>query len=62
MYKNTSWEVSVDDKKEALPSVTLDDVKALYKELIEKSEGQVVVSGPFSKHPELKAQIFLLDF
>lgn len=58
MYKNTSWEVSVDDKKEALPSVTLDDVKALYKELIEKSEGQVVVSGPFSKHPELKAQIF----
>lgn len=58
MYKNTSWEVSVDDKKEALPSVTLDDVKALYKELIEKSEGQVVVSGPFSKNPELKNIIF----
>ena len=58
MYKNTSWEVTVDDKKEALPSVTLDDVKALYKELMEKSEGQVIVSGPFSKHPELKEVVF----
>lgn len=58
MYKNTSWEVTVDDKKEALPSVTLDDVKALYKELMEKSEGQVIVSGPFSKHPELKDVVF----
>ena len=58
MFKNTSREVSVDDKKSALSSVTLDDVKALYKDILEKSEGQVVVSGPFSKHPELKTMIF----
>lgn len=58
MYKNTLWEVTVDDKKEALPSVTLDDVKSLYKEIMDKSEGQVVVSGPFSKNPELKTMIF----
>ena len=58
MYKNTPMAITIDDKKESLASITLDDVKAFYNDLMKNSQGQIVVSGGFSKHPELKQQIF----
>ncbi len=42
----------------SLKDVTVDDLKAYYNEILTKSQGSVVVSGPFSKHPELKQQVF----
>ncbi len=58
IYKNTPMSVTINDKKESLASVTLDDVKAFYKDLMENSQGQIVVSGGFAKNPDLKNAIF----
>ncbi|MBQ8460400.1 insulinase family protein [bacterium] len=58
MYKNTALQFSAKDMLESLETVTLDDVKSFYKEIFEKSQGSVVVTGPFEKHPELKNEIF----
>ena len=49
---------SVQDKLNSLNEITYNDVISLYNELLTKSQGQITVTGPFSKHPELKQQIF----
>ena len=49
---------SVQDKLNSLNDITYNDVINLYNELLTKSQGQITVTGPFSKHPELKQQIF----
>lgn len=58
MYKGTPYSVTVDDKLKSLDDITLGDVKALYNEILNNSQGQVVASGAFSKNPELKQEIF----
>jgi len=58
IYKGTPQAFTNWDKLASLPSITLDDVKQYYNEIFQKGMGQVTVSGPFSKHPELKQQVF----
>jgi predicted Zn-dependent peptidase len=58
MYKNSPNQYSAKDKLESLDSITEKDVKDLYNEIFANAEGQVIVTGPFSKHPELKQEIF----
>ncbi len=58
IYKNTSLGSTNIDKLTSIPNITLDDVKALYTEIFSNSQGSVVVTGPFSKHPELRQKIF----
>jgi zinc protease len=58
MYKDLPLQFSPKDKLESLNNITIDDIKDFYKEIFEKAQGRIVVSGPFSKHPELKQQIF----
>lgn len=58
VYDGTPGMFSPKDKLESLETMTLDDVKKLYEEVFVKGQGQVVVSGPFSAHPELKQSVF----
>jgi len=58
IYKGTPLAITTDEKRESLSEITLDDVKALYNEIFANSQGAVVVSGPFSKNPELKQVVF----
>ncbi|MDE6138312.1 MAG: insulinase family protein, partial [Candidatus Gastranaerophilales bacterium] len=58
MYEGLPRGFNVQDKLKALENLTLDDVKTFYNDIFIKSQGQVVVSAPFSKNPELKQKIF----
>ena len=58
LYKGTPREFTPQDKLESLDSITLEDVKNLYSEFFKNGQGEVTVSAPFSKHPELKQEIF----
>ncbi|MCM1338604.1 MAG: insulinase family protein [Muribaculaceae bacterium] len=58
MYKGLPGQYNAKDKLASLDKITLDDVKNFYKEIFEQGQGTVVVSAPFSKHPELKQEIF----
>ncbi|MBO5435874.1 insulinase family protein, partial [bacterium] len=49
---------SKSDILSSIDNVTLDDVKALHKYIIENGQANVVVSAPFSKKPELKQILF----
>lgn len=58
LYKGTPREFTPQDKLESLNDITLEDVKNLYNEILTQGQGEVTVSAPFSKHPELKQEIF----
>ena len=58
MYSGTQLAYTTQDKLNSLNNITYNDVMQLYFELLTKSQAQIVVTGPFSKHPELKQKIF----
>ncbi len=58
MYKNTDLSVTNKEKIENIVDVTLDDVRQLYYEILSKAQGRIVVTGPFSKNPNLKQMVF----
>ena len=58
MYEGTQSAYTYKDKLDSLNSITYSDVFALYNEILTKGQGQIVVTAPFSKHPELKQMIF----
>ena len=41
-----------------LETLTLDDVKSLYSEIVKNSKGSISVAAPFDKKSELKTQLF----
>lgn len=47
-----------EDKLKSIDEIAFEDVQAFYNDIFVKSQGQVVVSGPFSKNPELKQKVF----
>ncbi len=49
---------TIDDKLNSLDNITLDDVKKLYKEIITKGQGQIVVTAPFAQKPQLSSAVF----
>ncbi len=58
MFEGTQGAYTYKDKLESLNNITYNDVIELYNEILSKGQGQIVVTGPFSKNPELKQVIF----
>lgn len=58
VYDGTPIAFTPEEKLQSLNDITLDDVKAFYKEIFEKSQGQAVITAPFSSNPELKQLVF----
>ena len=58
MFEGTQNAYTYKDKLDSLKDITYIDVLALYNEILTKSQGQIVVTAPFCKHPELKQMIF----
>lgn len=56
MLKNTGIDYTTEEKLKSLEGITLEDVKALYEEILANSQAQVVVTGKVSD--ELKQQVF----
>ena len=58
MYQGLPLMYTTKDYLKSLDNIKFEDVINFHKEILEKSQGQVVVTGPFSKKPELKQEIF----
>lgn len=58
MFKGQSYGTTNDDIFKSLDSINLDDIKGLYNYIISNSQGQIVISAPFSKNPMLKSEMF----
>lgn len=58
MYEGTPLAFTTKELLDSLYKINLDDVKNYYKEIFEKGQGKIVVTGAFDKRPELKEQIF----
>ena len=58
IFENTQNAYSNQDKLDSLKDISYNDILSLYNELLTKGQGQIVVTGPFKKHPELKQKIF----
>ena len=46
------------DKLESLDSISLDDIKQLYNEIMQNGQGKIVITAPFSQKPELSKIAF----
>lgn len=60
LYKGLPDGVSKEEMLKDLDILTLDDVKKLYSHLINNGKGEIVVSAPFDKKPELKIQFSII--
>jgi len=58
IFKGLPIGYSNQDTLNAIDDVTLDDVKNLYKFIIDNAQANIVVSAPFSRKPELKQVVF----
>lgn len=58
MYSGTPLEYSNKEKLDSLDHISLSDVVGLYSEIVNNAQAQVVVTGPFSKNPQLAQTIF----
>lgn len=58
MYKNTPQGTTVKENLENLSKLQYNDVINLFNQIMTQGQGQVSVTGPFSKHPELKQEVF----
>ena len=57
-YKGLPNGYTKDEILKDLETITLEDVKALYSELLKNGKGMVSVSAPFDRKPELKQEFF----
>lgn len=58
LFKDLPEGYTKEDILNDLKTLTLDDVKALYAEIIKDSKGVVTISAPFDKNPKLKEAVF----
>ena len=58
MFKGLPMQFSAKETLESLDKITLNDVLAFHKEILQNAQGSITVSAPFSKHHELKQDIF----
>lgn len=58
IYEGTPLGVTVKDKIEQLDSITLEDVKKYYNDILNNSKAKIVLTGPFDKNPQLKQEVF----
>ena len=58
LFKGLPEGYSKDEILSDLESLTLDDVKELYRNILSDGKGIISISAPFDKKPELKNQVF----
>lgn len=58
MFKGQLYGVTTEDMLKNIDNVKLDDVQGLYQYIMSNAKGQVAISAPFSKNPNLKNEIF----
>ncbi len=58
LYQGTAHEFTPKDILKSLDKITLDDVKNFHNDIFTNGQGIATITGPFSKQPELKQQVF----
>lgn len=58
MFKGQPYADSTQDILQSLDGITLADVQGLYQYIMNNAQGQIVMSGPFEKNPDLKKGMF----
>lgn len=58
MFKGQIYGTTTEDIDKNLDSINLDDVKGLYNYIMKNAQGQVAISAPFEKNPDLKSDMF----
>lgn len=58
MFKGQIYGTTTEDIDKNLDSINLNDVKGLYNYIMKNAQGQVAISAPFKKNPDLKNDMF----
>lgn len=58
MFKGQIYGVTNQDVLQSLDDIQLNDVQGLYQYILNNAEGQVAISAPFEKNPDLKPALF----
>lgn len=58
MFKGQYYGTTADDIIKNVDSIQLNDIKGLYQYIINNAQGQMVISAPFEKNPDLKTNLF----
>ena len=58
MFKGQFYGTTTDAILKSLDDIKLNDVKGLYQYIMNNAQGQVAISAPFEKNPNLKSDLF----
>lgn len=58
MFKGQRFGITNDDILKNIDSIELSDIQGLYKYIMNNAQGQVAISAPFEKNPNLKTDLF----
>lgn len=58
MFKGQFYSATSKDVLENINNISLEDVKGLYQYILNNAQGNMVISGPFEKNPEIKNNLF----
>lgn len=58
LFEGTAEGYSKQEILKDLETLTLDDVKELYSQIIQNGKGMIAISAPFDRKPELKNEVF----
>lgn len=58
MFKNQFYGNTTDDVLNNIDNIQLNEVQGLYQYIMSNAKGQVVISAPFEKNPNLKNELF----
>lgn len=58
MFKGQRYGTTSDDILKNIDNIELNDIKGLYQYIMNNAQGQIVISAPFEKNPDLKTDLF----
>lgn len=58
LFKGQPYGTTVDDVLKNIDSITLNDIQGLYKYIMSNAQGQVAISAPLDKNPQLQSDLF----
>lgn len=58
MFKGQRYGTTSDDILKNIDNIELNDIKGLYQYIMNNAQGQIVISAPFEKNPDLKTNLF----
>ena len=58
MFKEQHYGATTEDVLKNIDGITLTDVQGFYQYIMDNAQGQVVISAPFEKNPDLKDSMF----